>query len=132
MSNASSSGKTVLVADDNAAQRRFLEILFGFDGHTVVSFEDGLEALEYVQQTTPDLIVMDINMPYMTGIEVCQSLKSVAQLRQIPVIILTSLDDIATQDMVLMAQADAFIKKPLIGKGFRLLANELLGFEAAA
>jgi CheY-like chemotaxis protein len=128
MSNTSSSGKTVLVADDSAAQRRFLEILFGLDGHTVVGFEDGLEALTYIQSNSPDLIVMDVNMPYMTGLEVCQSIKGEATLRNIPIIILTSLDDSITEEMALLAQADAFIKKPLIGKGFRMLANELLGY----
>ena len=127
MPSISPSGKTVLIADDSAAQRRFLEILFNLDGHKVVSFENGYEVLDYVQNHRPDLIVLDVHMPYMNGTEVCQNIKDDARLRNIPVILLSSLTDTMTEEMIYSAAADAFLQKPLIGKGFRRLVQDYLG-----
>jgi CheY-like chemotaxis protein len=118
------SEKTILIADDSAAQRRFLEILLGLDGYTIVTFEDGLEVIGYIQKHTPDLIIVDINMPYMSGLEVCETCKEVCETT--PVIILTNRTDGATEAMAKQVKADAFVTKPLMGNGFRRLVEKLL------
>ena len=127
MPSISPSGKTVVIADDSAAQRRFLEILFNLDGHKVVSFENGFEVLDFLQSHCPDLVILDVHMPYMNGTEVCQNIKDDARLTNIPVILLSSLTDTMTEEMVHSAYADAFMQKPLIGKGFRRLVQTYLG-----
>jgi DNA-binding response OmpR family regulator len=119
-----SSKKTILIADDSAAQRRFLEILLGLDGHTVVTLEDGLAVIHYLQDHTPDLIIVDVNMPYMNGLEVCEACKAVRE--ETPVIILTNLGDRDTEALAKQAKADAFITKPLLGSGFRCLVQQML------
>jgi CheY-like chemotaxis protein len=116
--------KTILIADDNAAQRRFLELLLTMDGHSVQVVEDGLEALEVIQTRAFALVISDIHMPYMTGIELCQEIKALQPA--LPVVLLTSMEDEATEKLARSAKVDAFFRKPVVGKGFRELIGRLL------
>lgn len=127
MNTKTPSGNHILIADDSAAQRRFLEILLNMDGHQVTTVEDGLEAMAYLQANRPDLIIVDVNMPYMNGIELCENIKGELEYSDIPVIVFTNMDDEATKQLAELAQADAFVQKPLIGKGFRQLVSQMLG-----
>jgi two-component system response regulator YesN len=124
MTGAPTSGKTILIADDNVAQRRFLQLLLAMDGHNIIVVEDGLEALEYLQTHSPDLVLSDVNMPYMTGLELCQQVKRVKP--KLPVILLTSMDDDMTERLAKEARVDAFIRKPVVGKGLREQVQRLL------
>lgn len=117
---------TILVADDIAGQRMVLEMLLSLDGHAVHSVEDGKEALEYLQHNTPDLAILDVNMPNVSGIDVCDRMKRVPRLKDVPVIILTVLRDDRTNAMARMAGADTIIMKPLEGKDFRAIVSDLL------
>jgi CheY-like chemotaxis protein len=116
--------KTILIADDNAAQRRFLELLLTMDGHSVKVVEDGLEALEIIQTESFALVISDIHMPYMTGIELCQEIKELRP--NLPVVLLTSMEDEATEKLARAAKVDAFFRKPVVGKGFRELVGRFL------
>jgi CheY-like chemotaxis protein len=116
--------KTILIADDNAAQRRFLELLLSMDGHSVKVVEDGLEALEVIQKEAFALVISDVHMPYMTGIELCQEIKEIKP--NLPVVLLTSMEDEATEKLARNAKVDAFFRKPVVGKGFRELVGRLL------
>jgi CheY-like chemotaxis protein len=116
--------KTILIADDNAAQRRFLELLLTMDGHSVKVVEDGLEALEVIQTETLALVISDIHMPYMTGIELCQEIKEIKPT--LPVVLLTSMEDEATEKLARAAKVDAFFRKPVVGKDFRKLVGHFL------
>jgi CheY-like chemotaxis protein len=116
--------KTILIADDNAAQRRFLELLLTMDGHSVKVVEDGLEALEIIQSESFALVISDIHMPYMTGIELCQEIKELRP--NLPVVLLTSMEDEATEKLARAAKVDAFFRKPVVGKGFRELVGRFL------
>lgn len=124
MRGSAAERKTILVADDSAAQRRFLEILLTAAGYRVVTMEDGLEVITYLAEHHPDLIILDVNMPYMNGFEVCEVCK--ARLAHTPVIVLTSLDDAATRQMAEQVRADAFVTKPLLGNGLRRLIDQML------
>lgn len=116
--------KTILIADDNAAQRRFLELLLTMDGHQVKVVEDGLEALEVIQKEPFGLVISDIHMPYMSGIELCKEVKELKP--NLPVILLTSMEDEATEKLAKAAKVDAFFRKPVVGKGFRELVGRFL------
>jgi len=114
------------VADDAEGQRMVLDMLLSADGHSVDAVEDGRAALDYLKQTTPDLVILDVAMPYMTGIDICHRMKRIPRLKDVPVIILTVLKDERTQEMARVARADAIILKPLEGKDFRAKVRELL------
>ena len=126
MNNALSSGRTVLIAEDSVAQRRFLEILLAEDGHRVVSFENGFAALQFLEDNMPDLIVMDVNMPYMNGLEASENIKNQERLKHIPIILLSSFGEDISDTMLEAAGADVFISKPLASKAFRELTHEYL------
>lgn len=119
-------GARILVADDTEGQRMLLEMLLSADGHEVHLVSDGREALEYLKTETPDLAILDVAMPHITGVDVCHRMKRVPRLKHVPVIILTALNDQSTREMARMAHADAVVNKPLEGKDFRATVKDVL------
>ncbi|MEJ2356547.1 MAG: response regulator [Deinococcales bacterium] len=116
----------ILVADDDEGQRLVLDMLLTADGHTVDAVEDGREALDYLKETTPDLVILDVSMPGMSGIDICHRLKRIPRLQHVPVVILTALTDERTREMARVARADVIVNKPLEGKDFRATVRDLL------
>jgi CheY-like chemotaxis protein len=123
---------TILVADDEPAVRNLLEMVLGSDGHTVVTVNDGKEALAYLKDNTPDLLVLDVNMPFLSGIEVCSRVKRIRRFQHTPVVILTAMQDQRTRDEALSVKVDLFVNKPLTGKNFRKTVQDLLEQSRAA
>lgn len=117
---------TILVADDQDGQRVVLDMLLSLEGYQLEMAADGREALEYLKDHTPDLAILDIDMPFVTGIEICDRMRRVPRLRPVPVIILTGLRDESSLTMARLVQADRVIMKPLEGKNFRELVRELI------
>lgn len=103
-----------------------LDMLLSADGHAVDAVEDGRAALEYLKTHTPDLVILDVAMPFMSGIDVCHRMKRIPRLKDVPVIILTVHQDDRTREMARVARADAVVFKPLEGKDFRAKVRELL------
>lgn len=102
----------VLVADDNADNRQLIEdILIGL-GHDTLVARDGLEALSQSLEQAPDLIVLDINMPGLSGFEVCQRLRDNPNTSQIPILMLTALADVDNRVKGLGLGADDYLTKP--------------------
>src|SRR5690554_7584884 len=101
-----------------------LEMLLSVDGYTVAAVEDGKAALDFLKENTPDLAILDVKMPYLTGIEVCDRMKRIPRLKHVPVIILTALRDEHTLQRALESGADQVITKPLEGKDFRQTVRE--------
>jgi DNA-binding response OmpR family regulator len=101
--------KKLLVIDDDPHLCRLLEVGFSRLGATVVAAHDGLNGLEMVVQEKPDLVILDIRMPHMDGLEVCRQMR---ELSSAPVIILTALH--STADVTAAAEAGAadFPAKP--------------------
>ncbi len=117
---------SILVADDAEGQRLVLEMLLSVDGYDVVTVGDGKEALEYLKEHTPDLAILDVRMPHMSGLDVCHRMKRIPRLKDVPVLILTALRDEETMTHARMAHADSVVFKPLEGKDFRATVRELL------
>lgn len=117
---------TILVADDEAGQRTILEMLLSLEGYEIVATEDGRQTLEYLKDHTPNLAILDVNMPFVDGIEICDRMRRLSRLRSVPVIILTGLEDKRIETMATMAKADKVVRKPLQGKDFRQVVRELL------
>jgi DNA-binding response OmpR family regulator len=89
--------KTILIVDDNPANRKVLAALLTNEGYNIGLASDGIKALNFVNKFHPDLILLDVMMPNMSGFEVCKKLKSDQFTSFIPIIFLTArtnMDDI--------------------------------------
>lgn len=116
----------VLVADDQEGQLVLIDMLLSIDGFRVETVQDGREALEWLAGHTPDLAILDVQMPFVDGIEICRRIKQIKRLKQVPVIILTAMRDEGKLESARMAGADAIVRKPLEGKDFRVTVQELI------
>jgi putative two-component system response regulator len=103
---------TILIVDDEYAGRETLQSILEGEGYRLEMAENGPQALEKAKQILPDVILLDIMMPGMTGFEVCQRIRSDPQIAEIPIIVLTALDDRDSLLTALKAGADDFISKP--------------------
>ncbi len=103
---------TVLIVDDEFAGRQTLESVLDGEGYQLHMAENGMQAIEQARKHLPDAILLDIMMPGMTGFEVCQRIRNDPQLAEIPIIVLTALDDRQSMLEALKAGADDFISKP--------------------
>lgn len=81
---------TVLVVEDSLAQRQMISDLLKGSGLTVAVASDGVEALEHIQRSSPDVVVLDIVMPRMNGYEVCRRLKADPKTQHVPVVMCSS------------------------------------------
>jgi two-component system alkaline phosphatase synthesis response regulator PhoP len=107
--------KTILIADDAVHIRILLEqTLEDFEdaGVEVLSASDGLEAWEFIQAKRPDLLILDVMMPGLSGYEVCQRLKSDPGLSHAHVIMLTAKGQAKDHERGLQVGADEYITKP--------------------
>lgn len=104
--------KKVLVVDDYVGMRRMMKEFLEIEEFQVQTASDGLEALNVVKGWHPDLIIMDINMPHLNGIEVCKVLKGSATTRQIPIVLISTMDEDQIDEKIREAGADRFLSKP--------------------
>ena len=116
----------VLVVDDVSANRDLLEGHLYDLGYDVRQARDGAEALEMIEVEEPDLILLDLDMPRVGGLEVCRLVKSHPLRRLIPIVILTALQDRLTRLKGLEAGADDFLTKPFDAKELVVRAKVLL------
>jgi putative two-component system response regulator len=105
-------GSLVLIVDDEYIGRETLQSVLEGEGYELEMAENGFQAIEKAKQLLPDVILLDVMMPGMTGFEVCQRIRSDPQIAEIPIIILTALDDRESLLNALKAGADDFISKP--------------------
>ena len=103
----------ILVVDDLPLNVKFLQEALSVMGYGVDVAYDGLQALEKVAEDAPDLILLDVKMPRMDGLTVCQRLKSDEKTRSIPVVMVTALDELEINVKALQCGANYFIVKPL-------------------
>jgi putative two-component system response regulator len=103
----------VLIADDTESIRSLFRKLLLADGHDVVSADDGAAALDAVRDHHPDVILLDVTMPRVDGLEVCRRLKSDPATRLTPVVLVTGQTDLSDRIRGLEAGADEFLSKPV-------------------
>jgi putative two-component system response regulator len=103
---------TVLIVDDEYSGRETLESILEGEGYNLVMAENGPQAIEKAKTVLPDVILLDVMMPGMTGFEVCERIRNDPQVAEIPIIILTALDDRDSLMTALKSGADDFISKP--------------------
>src|SRR6266498_1507566 len=105
-------GSMVLIVDDEYIGRETLQSVLEGEGYELEMAENGLQAIEKAKKLLPDVILLDVMMPGMTGFEVCQRIRNDPEVAEIPIIILTALDDRDSLLNALKAGADDFISKP--------------------
>lgn len=106
-------GDKILVVDDNLQNRLVAEGHLVADGYTVVLAENGQQALDTFAAEPIDLVLLDILMPVMDGFEACQQLRTTARGRATPILFLTALGDLETQQKAMESGADDFLAKPI-------------------
>ena len=106
------SGVEILIAEDSQTQAEKLRSLLEESGYTVVAAPDGKQALAAARGRTPTLVISDIVMPELDGYGLCKALKSDDALKDVPVVLLTSLSDVRDVISGLGCGADNFIRKP--------------------
>jgi PAS domain S-box-containing protein/putative nucleotidyltransferase with HDIG domain len=104
--------KKILIAEDSKSQAKILTETLSKSGYAVTLAEDGLAGLYKLTKSKPDLVISDVWMPKMNGYELCRTLKNDRELRDIPVILLTSMSDLEDIIKGLEAGADYYITKP--------------------
>lgn len=103
----------ILVVDDEAQNRRFMRRILEPLGYEVVEASDGDEALAAVARDAPDIVLLDIQMPRRDGYSVCKAIKSDPRTRLVPVVIVTSLDQIPDKVKAVELGADDYLAKPV-------------------
>ncbi len=103
---------TILVADDDLRGLKFLEGLLTSEGYRLQCATDGAQAIALAEAEPPDVILLDVMMPGMDGFEVCRRIRALPKLNQIPIVLLTALDDRESRLEGLDAGADDFLTKP--------------------
>ena len=119
---------TVLVVEDSVTQREMIEDLLKGSGLIVKTAGDGIEALEQMQGSCPDIVVMDIVMPRMNGYELCRRIKTDPKTERVPVVMCSSKGEEFDRYWGMKQGADAYIAKPfqpqeLVGTVKQLLRN---------
>jgi CheY-like chemotaxis protein len=122
-----SANKKILVADDDSRNRKLLETLLGADGYVVTAVNSGQATLDAVANERPDLILLDLMMPGMDGFEVVRRLKIDADTRDIPIVMVTALDDTGSRLRLLSAGVADLIAKPIDRWQLKERLEQLLG-----
>ena len=102
---------TVLIADDSPTLRRIVSSVLEKEGYTVVLAEDGVEAIQGVFRSQPDAVILDVQMPRLSGYVAARLLKDDWQTAEIPIVILTSLDAKSDRYWGKQTGADRFLTK---------------------
>jgi CheY-like chemotaxis protein len=103
--------KTILLVEDDIFVSDIYQTKISSEGYEVVLAENGLEAIKKLEKIIPDLILLDIIMPYMDGMETLRKIKSEEKWKKIPIILLTNLSDKENIEEAITAGADDFLIK---------------------
>ena len=116
----------IIVADDEGALRLLITGTLEIGNYNIVEAENGIEALELVKQERPDLIILDVMMPGMTGYEVCKRIKTNPDIADTKVLILTAKDQQSDKKAALEALADFYLSKPFSPMKLLSMVEEIL------
>jgi two-component system cell cycle response regulator len=104
---------TVLIVDDNPQNVELLQAFLESLHVRIITAADGVDALAKVRELSPDLILLDIMMPHMSGFEVCKRLKSDAKTRDIQILMVTALNELGDIERATDCGTDDFVSKPV-------------------
>lgn len=116
----------ILIAEDERDIRDLIEFTLKYAGHEVVKASNGVEAVELAPNEKPDLILLDVRMPRMTGYEACRALKDIDGVKEIPVVFLSAKGQPSEMDTGLDAGAYDYILKPFAPDQLTTRISEIL------
>jgi two-component system cell cycle response regulator DivK len=118
--------RTILVVEDNDRNRRLLKVLLKAKGYDVIEAATGEEAMSCLKSQKPELILMDIQLPNMDGLELIRKIKSEAETRDIPIVAVTAYAMKGDKERILEAGCSAYVSKPIDTRELPLLIADLL------
>jgi len=104
--------KTILIIDDDAMNREILQELLQMENYHVLLANNGKRGIESARHNIPDMIILDIKMPDMTGFEVCEVIRNDTETQEIPVLIVTGYDDPTDLERGKQVGANGFLSRP--------------------
>ena len=119
-------GKTILTADDSASMRQMISFTLRDAGYDVVEAVDGRDALAKITLSTPQMLITDLNMPNMDGIELIRQVRALPQCKYIPIVMLTTESQDAKKQEGRAAGASGWIIKPFRTEQLVMVAKKLL------
>ena len=117
---------TILIADDEPNQLELMAFNLKSSGFICIKARNGEEALELIEENSPDLVILDWMMPNMSGIDLCRTLRSRPETKQLPIIILSARSEDSDKSLGLDTGADDYISKPFSPKELISRVNALL------
>ena len=117
----------ILVVEDDADQRQLLVLMLKWEGYTIFTAEDGNEGIEKACETAPDLIISDITMPNLDGINMVQALRDMPDFKRTPILMVSAYGSGNLRD-ALNAGANQIMRKPLDFTALMTTIRELQGF----
>ena len=121
--------KTVLIVEDNELNMKLFHDLLDAHGYRILQTKDGMEALDIAREHRPDLILMDIQLPEVSGLEVTKWLKEDQELRSIPVVAVTAFAMKGDEERIREGGCEAYLSKPISVGKFIETVRHFLGTE---
>jgi DNA-binding response OmpR family regulator len=115
--------KTILICDDEPALRELIRASMD-DGFEFAEASDGIIAMELAREVTPDVVILDLMLPRLSGLEVLARLNEDERLKEVPVLVITAWNE--TREDVLAAGADDFVAKPFDPEDLKAAVNRLV------
>ncbi len=116
-----------MIVEDNELNMKLFNDLLEANGYNTIKTDDGMKALELAREHRPDLILMDIQLPEVSGLEVTKWLKEDNELHKIPVIAVTAFAMKGDEERIRQGGCEAYISKPLSMSGFIETVKTYLG-----
>ena len=118
--------KKILIVEDNPRNMRLIKMVLGNKGYSLLEATDGEEALAVAMEERPDLIIMDIQLPKMDGLEVTRRLRRTPAFSQVPIIALTASVMEGDREKIIEAGCDIYVSKPMDTRQLPGLVAEML------
>lgn len=125
--NGSRSGKTVLIVEDNELNMKLFHDLLDAHGYGTLQTRNGVEALKLAREHHPQLVIMDIQLPEVSGLEVTKWMKDDEELRDIPVVAVTAFAMKGDEERIRQGGCEAYISKPISVAGFLETVRRFIG-----
>jgi len=122
----SAKGKTILIVEDNDLNMKLFQDLVEAHGYKTLQTKDGMEALKLARQHRPDLILMDIQLPEVSGLEVTKWIKEDDNLKSIPIVAVTAFAMKGDEEKIRAGGCEAYIAKPISVVHFLETVDRLL------
>jgi len=116
----------ILIAEDQSDLRDMMSSSMQMEGHEVFSISNGKDALKKAKESSPDLVILDIHLPQMSGTEICRQLKGLKEFAKLPILMISAEASAEEVEASLKAGAGAFLDKPFTLENLVVQVNQLL------